>query len=97
MSTRAYFFGGPADGTAREFPVRPPSHFQVEALQGELDLKVGHGNVPVTRVTYRLHPLVDDVGRATYVYLAPQTTLSSVFRKSFDLYVEAVQNATSER
>lgn len=97
MSTRAYFFGGPADGTVREFPVRPPSHFQVESLQGELDLKVGHGNVQPTRVMYKLHPLVDDDGRATYIYLAPQTTLSSVFRKSFDVYVETVQNATPER
>lgn len=96
MSTRAYFFGGPADGTVREFPVRPPSHTQVENRQGELPLKSAGEALPAERTLYKLLPIVDDDGRATYIYLAPQTKLSAVLRRSFDLYVEVARNETSE-
>ena len=38
----------------------------------------------------------EDDDRATYIYLAPQTELSAVLRRSFDLYVEVARNETSE-
>lgn len=97
MSTRAYFFGGPADGTVREFPVRPPSHTQVENRQHELALPAtGCGAVRAERTTYKLLSLIDDDGRATYIYLAPQTKLSAVLRRSFELYVEVARNENPE-